>query len=330
MFFVFTIYGIDSSMHLENLDLNLLVAIDAMIRNKSVTAAAAELNLTQSAVSSALNRARQHYADEILYYDGRHMVPTPFGRELEAIVPDMIASLRGLSRMRASTDLSSMERQFSVIASDYVSVVFLAGMTRKLAQVAPKVSLLVVPFTQDAMRQFNRHKLDFLIGPPFAMEKGLLAEPLFEDEFKCVLSRDNPIAEQGFTREAYFSSPHVVTNFFLNNGKSHFERWLDTEAPPVTVAAALPSFVVLPYFIAGTRNVATVHKRLLPYFDSKPDLVYLDPPLPIPRLQEQLVTKGQLTHDSEALLMRKFMLDYGKSMQGATSDPSGFADTAPR
>lgn len=304
-------------MHLEKLDLNLLVALDALMRKRSVTAAAAELNLTQSAVSSALKRVRLHYGDEILYFDGQRMVPTPFGTELEAIVPDMIASLRGLSRMRAVSDLGRIERKFSVIASDYVSVVYVSELTRRLAEVAPGVSLSVIPFTDQAVRQFGRGAIDFMVGPVFAGEQSFRADLLFEDQFKCVLSRDNPVAQTGLTREAFLNSPHIVTNFFLDDGKSHFERWLQDQDLQIRVAASLPSFVVLPHFIAGTRNIATIHQRLVPHFEQLPGLMFFDAPIPIPPLQEILYTKGQLTHDSVARLMRNLMLDVGRDLRAS-------------
>ena len=69
-----SIDDINTPMHLEKLDLNLLVVIDALLRTESVTTAATELNLTQSAVSSALNRARAHFQDELFFYDGQKMI----------------------------------------------------------------------------------------------------------------------------------------------------------------------------------------------------------------------------------------------------------------
>ncbi len=313
-------------MNLERFDLNLLVALEALMRSGSVTTASQELALTQSAVSSALKRARLHFEDEILFYDGHRMVPTPFGRSLEPVVSDMIASLRGVSRMRAGTGLANMKRQFSIIASDYVAIVFLAELSRQLEVVAPGVSLSIVPFTNDAVGQFNRGTIDFMIGPTFAMEDKIEFEPLFEDRFDCVLSRDNPILQTGLTKEGFYGSPHVVTNFFLDNGQSHFERWLHKQGKPIQVAAALPSFVILPYYVARTRNIATIHRRLVPYFANVEDLVFVEPPVDVPILREFLFTKEQLTFDTEARLIKEFMLQVGSTLQSTTPPQLGLAN----
>ncbi|MDR9485939.1 MAG: LysR family transcriptional regulator [Sediminimonas sp.] len=304
-------------MNLERLDLNLLVAIDVLLRSRNVTVAAAQLNMTQSALSSALRRARQHFEDEILFYDGQQMTLTPFGRELEQIVPDMVLRLRSVARMRAQTDLSQMERRFSVIASDYVAIVYLADLCRELARQAPGISLEVVPFAPEAVEQFRRGKIDFLIAPAFALDAGSQTDLLFEDSFDCVFWRDRPLHDGTLSRETFLTSPHVVTNFFLDDGKSHLERWFDAQGIDIRVAAALPSFALLPYFISGTDNIATIHRRLVPHFSANPELHFATPPLPIPRLQEFLVTRDFLKHDTEAQLLRRFMCTVGEGMKSS-------------
>jgi LysR family nod box-dependent transcriptional activator len=296
-------------MHLENLDLNLLVAIETLMRRRSVTAAAEERHLTQSALSGALNRARLHFEDDLFFYDGQAMVPTAFGRELEQRIPDVVTQLRALARMRATSNLERLNRRFSIIASDYISSVFLSALSKHLVTVAPNVSLSVIPFNREALLQFKRGIVDFMIGPKFSVEENYAAKPLFEDGFKCVMWRENEALRSGFTAEAYFGAPMVLTNFFLENGKSHFERWLEAQNKNVKVAASLPSFVVLPDFISGTQNVATIHARLVPHFRLADDLVFVDPPVEIPVLKEFLVTNKKHTFDKDAQLLAGAMHD---------------------
>lgn len=298
-------------MHLENFDLNLLVAIDAIFRRRSVTAAAEDLHITQSALSSALKRARQHFEDELFYYDGHSMIPTAFGETLQERMPAMISELRSLTRLRATSDLRNVNRHFTIIASDYVSTVYISKLTKHLADIAPQVSLSVVPFTREAMRQFDRGVLDFLIGPDFALRTEYSAEPLFDDSFECVMCAQNPVLKTGLTKEAFFAAPMVVTNFFLENGKSHFERWLESHAFDLRVVASVPSFVVLPHFISGTQNIATIHKRLVPHFKAFSELSFVQPPVDIPPIREYLVTTERHKHDSDARLLADAMKEIG-------------------
>ncbi len=301
-------------MHLENFDLNLMVAIEALLRQRSVTRAAKELHITQSAMSSALKRARLHFEDEILYYDGQMMMPTPFGRSLEQQIPDMVSRLRAVSRMRPQSDLAGLTRRFSIIASDYIAAVYVSALVKELASVAPNISVSVLPFTREAVNQFRRGAIEFLIGPEFALHTSFDARPLFTDRFKSVLWDQNPILTEGFTEERFFASRLVVTNFFLDDGKSHFERWLGDQDKEVKIAAALPSFVVLPHFVSGTMNVATIHNRLVPQLSGLPDLVFCDPPVDVPVLQEYLVCSDKLQYDQEAQLFADLMLSVGEKL----------------
>jgi LysR family nod box-dependent transcriptional activator len=301
-------------MHLEKFDLNLLVAIEALMRHRNVTTASAELLITQSALSSALKRARQHFGDKIMYYDGQQMVPTPFGAELENLVPEMIAQLRSLTRMRAETDLAQIKRRFTIVASDYVSAVYVSALSKVLAQRAPGVTLSVVPFTQDSISMFHRGVVEFFIAPRFVANEDYDAELLYEDTFQCVMCSDNPLLQTGLDPEAFFTSPQVVTDFFVMNGKSHFERWLDKQGREIKVAASLPSFVVLPYYIPGTRNIATIHKRLVPFFETIPGMTFLKPPVDVPPLQEYLVTNTKQQHDPETRMLRDLMMEVGRAL----------------
>ncbi|MGH1353849.1 MAG: LysR family transcriptional regulator [Thalassovita sp.] len=301
-------------MHLEKFDLNLLVAIEALMRHRNVTTAATELAITQSALSSALKRARQHFGDKILFYDGQQMVPTPFGTELETVVPEMVAQLRGLTRMRSKTDLAQTKRRFTIVASDYVAAVYISQLSKILAQQAPGVTLTVIPFTQEAISMFQRGVVEFFIAPQFVTDDNNDAQLLFTDTFQCVLCADNPLLQSGFDTEAFYTSPQVVTDFFVMDGKSHFERWLDSQSRDIQVAASLPNFVILPYYIPGTRNIATIHKRLVPYFKDIPGMVFRDPPVPVPPLQEYLITNYKQQHDPEARMLRDLMMEVGQAL----------------
>jgi len=301
-------------MHLENLDLNLLVAIEALMRRKSVTSAAQELHLTQSAMSGALKRARLHFEDDLFFYDGQEMVPTAFGRILAAQIPDVVTQLRALARMRATNSLATLDRCFSFIASDYVSAVYISALSKHLGEVAPHVSLSVMPYTREAIRQFKSGVVDFLIGPDFSIEVGYNAEPLFDDQFKCMMWSGNDMLKTGLTAERFFASRMVLTNFFLENGKSHFERWLDGQTKTVRVAASLPSFVVLPNYISGTQNIATIHERLVSHIHWSDDLVFADPPVNIPPLREFLVTNRKHPFDKDAQLLAQTMHDVALAM----------------
>jgi LysR family nod box-dependent transcriptional activator len=295
------------------------VALEALLRTRSVSATAVELRLTQPAVSSALARLRGHFGDEILVFTGGEMTPTQFGRGLAHVIPDTIAQLRPLARMRANFDPSSLHRTFKIISSDYVSQVLLSRVSRRLALVAPKVSLQVISFSETAASQFDRGNIEFQIAPEFLVFGKHGSEVLFRDNFRCIVSTKNRLAENGLDLSTFMRLPHVVTSFGTNDGKSHFERELDAQAIHISVAAKVPSFVLLPHFVIGTQNIATVHRRLIEELPPELPLRYFDPPINIPDLTEILIWNKYLDRDVEAMWLRDLIIETGRSLDAPRS-----------
>lgn len=301
-------------VRLEKFDLNLLVALEALLRTRSVSATAIELHLTQPAVSSALARLRRHFGDEILVFAGGEMTPTQFGRGLARVIPDVISQLRPLARMRANFEPSALHRTFKVISSDYVSQVLLSRVSRRLALLAPKASLQVISFSENAASQFDRGNIEFQIAPEFLVSGNHGAEVLFRDNFRCVVSTDNPLVKDALDLGLFMRLPHVVTSFGTNDGKSHFERVLDAQDIRISVAAKVPSFVLLPHFVIGTQNIATVHRRLLDELPAELPLRSYDPPIDIPDLTEILFWNKYLDRDVEAMWLRDLIIETGRSL----------------
>lgn len=312
-------------MRLERFDLNLLVPLESLLRTRSVSATAEELRLTQPAVSSALARLRKHFGDEILVFAGREMTPTQFGLGLARIVPDMVAQLRPLARTRASFDPRTLERTFKIIASDYVSQVLLSRVSRRLALLAPKVTMQLISFSENAASQFDRGNIDLQIAPEFLISGKHGAELLFTDNFKCVVCATNPVVGDGLDRAAFARLPHIVTSFGVDDGKSHFERVLEAQDIRISVAATVPSFVLLPHFVIGTQNIATVHRRLVDELPANMPIRTFDPPIAIPDLTEILFWNKYIDRDAEAMWLRDLIIETARSLDGTleakTSEP---------
>src|SRR5205809_1062120 len=106
-------------MHLQRLDLNLLVALEALLSTQSVTRAAEKLSLSQPAMSGALLRLRDHFGDPLIQRSGRNMVLTPFGADLAGRVGPLLEGFTGLVQMRPGFEAASSDRNFTIVASDY-------------------------------------------------------------------------------------------------------------------------------------------------------------------------------------------------------------------
>ena len=124
-------------MRFQRLDLNLLVALDALLAERSVSLAAERICLSQSATSSALGRLREYFADDLLVVKGRQMVLTARAESLVEPVRAVLEQIRTTISVSPPFDPATSDRAMTIMASDYVTEVLLATALREIADVAP-------------------------------------------------------------------------------------------------------------------------------------------------------------------------------------------------
>src|SRR5690349_13212552 len=131
--------GLIHTMDIRKLDLNLLVLFDALITESNVTRAANRVHLSQSAMSSALNRLRDIFQDPLLVRVARGMEPTRKARELIVPIREALAKIETAVTRTVPSDVSVVERTFSIAASEYVSFVVMPSLSRQLEKLAPGI-----------------------------------------------------------------------------------------------------------------------------------------------------------------------------------------------
>jgi DNA-binding transcriptional LysR family regulator len=200
-------------MRFKRLDLNLLVALDVLLAERSITRAGNRLNLSQSATSGVLARLREYFDDDLLVQVGRNMALTPLAASLEVPIRDVLLQIRCTVDLRAVFEPASSVRHFRVVSSDYPSTVLLADVARRLHTAAPGVSMEIIAPHDGFIEQVDRGEVDLLIMP----EKYLSAEhprdALFEDSYSCVVWAENSLVGQTLSREQFMALGHVSTLF---------------------------------------------------------------------------------------------------------------------
>jgi LysR family nod box-dependent transcriptional activator len=295
-------------MRIENLDMNLIVALEAIMRHRSVSAAADELGLTQSAVSRALGRLREHFGDRIVVSTDRRMAPTEFGQTLHEMARSLLNETRGFVQMRPDFDPSRAKRTYTIVASDFVIRVFFTKVLAGLAAEAPSVSLRFVGIDSAAEAMFARGELDFFVAPDMGINSEHPHVPLFTDEFVCVLWQEHPEVGDTIDAETYLSQKHVTTAFGAVGRDSHFERFLKEQKISLQVALSMPNFVLLPECVVGTPYVATIHSRMARLLSPALPLKILPVPITVPPLIENLQWHRLRHHDKSTIWMRDYLL----------------------
>lgn len=199
-------------MNWRMLDLNLLVVFDAVARERNATRAAAQLNMTQSAISHALGRLRNALRDDLFVRTPDGMEPTPYAEQL---IPPVRAALEGLQTALdgvAPFEPETAERSFSVAMDNRSVVVLATSVAMALKEQAPHMQLNVRPSgTLNLPDLLDRGELDLAVGGFAAPAERFADLRLFEDDFVAVVRRGHPAAqERTISFQALAGSPHLI------------------------------------------------------------------------------------------------------------------------
>ena len=275
-------------MRHQRVDLNLLVALDVLLTERSVTRAAERLCVTQSAASGMLSRLRECFDDPLLVPVGRSLKLTPRAERLVDPVRDILLRVDSTLGLRLEFDPATAQRHFVVIASDYVVEVLLGEVLRQLAHRAPGLSFEVRSMAGSLGHELDNGRVDFLITPAHLAVAEHPQTLLFEDTYSVVACAGNESLREGVSLEMFSKLGHVV---YQNAQAGHpwFELWYaNRPGPPRRIEVITHGFTLLPHFILGTSRIATVQTRLAMRFCEDTGMRMLKPPFDAPRLTEVL------------------------------------------
>jgi LysR family nod box-dependent transcriptional activator len=275
-------------MRYQRIDLNLLIALDALLAERNVTRAAERMHMTQSAMSGVLARLREYFDDPLLVPVGRTMRLTPRAESLVLPVREILLKVDSTLGVRPDFDPATAQRQFSIIASDYVSHVLLGEVLRRISAIAPGLGFDIRPTGAGMEQDLDQGRVDFLVTPAHLTVAGHPQVVLFDDSYHVIADRQHPDLGDTLTLEQYQSLGHVVYQNERGNNP-WFEQWYANEHGATRrIEVITHGFALMPRFIVGTRRIATVQTRLAMQFEQALAVRLLEPPLPTPRLTEVL------------------------------------------
>jgi LysR family transcriptional regulator, nod-box dependent transcriptional activator len=275
-------------MNLHRLDLNLLVALDALLTERSITHAGERLHLSPSATSGALARLRLYFDDELLTQIGRRMVPTPLGESLQTAVRDCLLHVQQTVEIRPQFDPATSTRKFRLMMSDYVATVLMPSVLRRLQGEARAISFELLANDDEPWEALNRGEIDFLVLPRPFVKPDHPSRVLFEEEYVCVCWRGNALVGDTISLEQCLSLGHIVTRTGTQRPPTvdawFFERF--GHARRVDVVAQ--TFASVPHMLVGTDRLCIMHRRLAMMHAASLDLKILAVPFEMPRLVEMI------------------------------------------
>ena len=291
-------------MRLSGVDLNLLVAFDALMSERSVTRAAERLSIGQSAMSATLGRLRRLFDDPLLVRQGRVLVATPLAESLIEPVHEALSLIEQTMASRSAFDPTTDHRTFSVVASDYVTLVFLRPLLARLATEAPNARLHLRPVTSDYRDQLRRNQIDLLVMPREVLGQSheFPTSPLFSDRYVCAVDRQNPEVGNTITLEQFSKQPYLAYN--AGPLPSLAEQQLDAAGVERNLEVSTQTFVLAPFLLRGTRLITLLHERLARVVQDQLDLRLLEPPLPLSPITEVMSWTPRHDHDPAHVWLR--------------------------
>jgi LysR family transcriptional regulator, nod-box dependent transcriptional activator len=293
-------------MRFNRLDLNLLVALDALLREKSIARAADRLNLSPSATSNALARLREYFDDELLVQVGRKMELTPRAEGLQEAVRDVLVRVDSAIAIQPEFVPSTSDRVFRIFASDYTQIVLVPHLLALAGEERSTVRFDFLPQVSNPQRDLERGEADLLIIPKGFLSPDHPDETLYREEHVCVIWRDSHLARGEFTFERYLAASHVVMKPALSDGDSFEEWFVKRYGVSRRVAVMTYGFAPLPALVMGTELVATVHERLARSLQAWP-LEIRQPPLPIPAMEQAVQWHKYRSQDPGLVWLRDLL-----------------------
>ncbi len=251
------------SINLAAIDLNLLVAFEALLEHHSVTKAAEQLQIGQPAMSAALSRLRILFDDKLFVRLGRQMQPT---LKAQAIAPGILSALQQIRQTVTASQTfepSVSDRTFTIGSSDYTSFVLIPPLLKFSLQNAPSINVQMIEFEKDRVGDLlEQGEIDVALGVFPNPPRQTQWEPIFEERFVGIARRGHPAVQHGtMSLEAFAQFPHALTTL-RRDTMGAIDRALNEQNLERRVAFTTPHMMVLPFAIASSDLVAALPRRI--------------------------------------------------------------------
>jgi DNA-binding transcriptional LysR family regulator len=270
------------NMHIKELDLNLLVVMDAMLREQNVSKAAERVGLSQSAMSHALNRLRLYFDDPLFVKTGQVMEPTPKALLLQEAVVDVMGTVRQRILSESRFEPSSAKREFILCVTDMGELVFVPTVLKLIRKLAPHCTVRSMRVPAEQIEGLlSKGEADLAIGTYRTAPEGLYKQRLFMHGFSTLVHAKSKIRKR-ISLTDFEKSPHIVVTL---SGRSPvpFDSILEEKGVKRNVVMKTPHFLTVPFLIEQHPDlISTVPVELANVFSRHGIVRSVEPPLELP------------------------------------------------
>jgi len=299
--------GYAAVVNLASLDLNLLVSLDALLQQRSVTRAAAQMGLSQPALSASLGRLRRHFDDELLTRVGNGYQLTPLAEQLKERARIALAGVERVFTAQPDFHPASSRREFSLLVTDYTIAVLGDTVARLLAQEAPHTRLRYTENTPDKVERAAQSLVSAdLMVIPHGFVSDVMHQDLYRDDWVCIVSADNDVGTD-LSVEHLMSLPWVVT-YHGPTASTPAGRQMRMLGIEPRVQIITENFLTVPALVAGSNRIALLQRRLVDLLPLNSGIRALAPPFEAGPLVEAMWWHPMYDADPEHAYLRNVLL----------------------
>jgi len=309
-------------MNIGRVDLNLLVYLDVLLRERNVTRAADQLGLSQPAMSNGLRRLRDLFDDPLLVRTSEGMTPTERAEELRPVVRSLLATVDKAVQPRTDFDAKSARRVFRIMASDYAESTLMPRILLKLRESAPGITLDIMTPSDVSFQDVEQGKVDMAINRFDALPQSFHQKVIWQDGFSCLIGAQSPLLRD-FTLESYLQAQHVwVSKTGMGVGvgvnPDDVQRlgWVDEalnrQGKKRRITMFTRHYQAAMLLAEQTDLIVTLPSKAAVLQRNNPRVVVKPPPFEIPPIDLKMAWSPLLHNDPAHRWMRQLTVDAGK------------------
>ena len=290
---------------LSEINLNLLLALDAILGEKSVSRAARRVGVSQPAMSQSLRHLREIFDDALLVRDRGTMVLTPAAERLAMPLRQAMIALQRVVDGPAHFDPATVQRRFTLAAGDYAAVTLLPPLLERASIEAPGVDIDVRPVdTRRLWEPLATGEVDIVLGTALEPGSDFLQQVLYTDGFACLARRDHPHVRGRLDIEQYTALPHALISP-RGEGPTVVDSALEALGKRRRIALRIPYFLAAPLVVARSDLLLTAPRHVAEAFAATHPLQLLEPPLELPTFDVVQVWHQRYQNDAAHQWLRR-------------------------
>lgn len=309
-------------MNIESFDLNLLVCFDRLMREKNVSRAAEQLNISQPAMSQSLKRLRQLLDDPLFVRTTQGMQPTERAIQLEPLVRQSLLLAEQALSPQEAFDPSQSHTVFRLLVSDYVEGSLITAFVRYLQDHAPAISLDLLTLSDGDFQDLEKGKIDLAINRFDYIPQSFYHRILWRNSYVCMVNKSHPLIENNCLDE-YLKSRHIwvsKTGVGVATGMSQDSArkrsWVDEALNTLGYERDIKVFTrhyqIVPLLLRNSNLVATIPKKAAESYAEHPDLRVISPPFSMDPYDITMVWSPIMHHNSAHQWLRHTLVSLAK------------------